>query len=134
MSLCYESLSTDWKFPFVKSNNTKNGRIRTLAVAGLALVAFTAPGFAQQSPAPSFSPTPNASPAPVPKFKSYDTMSAQERSDWISEKLAVVKTGLKLTPEQEALWPAAETGAKAAIKALDAIAASHIGAPPSSPW
>ena len=45
-------------------------------------------------------------------------MSPEERTAFLDTKLAAIKTGLKLTSDQEKLWPAVETAARDNMKTM----------------
>ena len=84
----------------------------TAAALGAGLIAATA--FAQQ-------PTPPANP---PATNSKPAISAEDRAALIDARIAAIKAGLKLTAEQEKLWPPVETAARDMAKqAQDARAA-----------
>jgi hypothetical protein len=72
----------------------------TLAALGAGLVAATA--LAQQPANPPNPPAANTRPQ----------ISAEDRAAMIDARIAGIKAGLKLTPDQEKLWPPVEAAAR----------------------
>ena len=85
----------------------------TAAALGAGLFAVTA--LAQQSATPANPPAANARPA----------ISAEDRAALIDARLAGIKAGLKLTPDQEKLWPPVETAARDMAKQMQETRAAR---------
>ncbi len=84
----------------------------TAAALGAGLIAATA--LAQQGAPPASPPATNSRPA----------ISAEDRAALTDARIAAIKAGLKLTAEQEKLWPPVEAAARDMAKqAQDARAA-----------
>ena len=71
-----------------------------VAIAGASIA------FAQQQPSPPAA-QPGAS-APAPEARQHWRPSEQDRDALTDARIAAIKAGLKLTPEQEKNWPAVE--------------------------
>lgn len=52
-------------------------------------------------------------------FQFRDSMNAQDRSAFVDARIAAVKAGLRLTPDQEKNWPAVETAVRDLVKIRD---------------
>ena len=93
----------------------------TIAALGAGLIAAHA--LAQQPATP-----------PNPPSQQRPTLSAEDRAALIDAHLAAIKAGLKLTPEQEKLWPPVEVAARDMAKqAQDARATRRAGNPNEDP-
>lgn len=71
---------------------------------------------AQQGNAPRVEDRAGPSPARMGR------MSAEDRAAFFDARLAAIKAGLKLTPDQEKLWPPVEDAARGAAKKMTALA------------
>lgn len=76
--------------------------------------ALAAAGAAMAQPAGSGGPGGNGGPG---RHHGQMMMSDSDRSALLDARIAAIKTGLKLTPEQEKLWPGVETALRDAAKA-----------------
>jgi zinc resistance-associated protein len=78
--------------------------------AALAMIAVVGSGVALAAFSGRADPT-NV-PAPIEKH----AFSPADRAAFLDARIAALRAGLKLTPEQEKLWPAVETAVRAAAK------------------
>ncbi|MFG1480859.1 Spy/CpxP family protein refolding chaperone [Xanthobacter sp. V4C-4] len=93
--------------------------IPALALAATLGAAFAAPALAQ----PALPPPPPAPPHAAP-------YSPEDAAAILDARLAALKTVLKLTPEQEKLWPPVETAIRDAVKGAIARREARLAAPP----
>ena len=108
---------------------------RFLAISVVALIAAASlggPAFAQ----PANPPPASADGAPPPPQQSAaprrPVLSPEDRAIFFDAHLAAVKTALKLTPDQEKLWPAAETAVRDAFAKRAELRQRMTGQPPAS--
>ncbi|MBV9064922.1 MAG: Spy/CpxP family protein refolding chaperone [Methylobacteriaceae bacterium] len=106
--------------------------IVVLLTGGLGMGALAASAIAQTPsapPAPSNPPTPSQAQAPehaspafdMPGERMFERMSRfspEDRAAFFDARLAAIHAGLRLTPEQEKLWPAVEGAARDAMKSM----------------
>ena len=52
-------------------------------------------------------------------FQFRDSMNSQDRAAFLDARIAAVRAGLKLTPDQEKNWPAVETAVRDLVKIRD---------------
>jgi hypothetical protein len=104
--------------------------IVVLLTSGLGVGALAASAIAQTPsapPAPSNEPTASQAQAPgqaspafdMPGERMFERMSRfspEDRAAFFDARLAAIHAGLRLTPEQEKLWPAVEGAARDAMK------------------
>ncbi|MBN9061657.1 MAG: hypothetical protein BGP06_02200 [Rhizobiales bacterium 65-9] len=96
----------------------------SLALSACLLAASTALAFAQQPPAPAApppGPPPHAAPPPPgdrrpppPRFSAEDAAAFSEART--EARIAALKAGLRMTPDQDKLWPAFESALRAQAK------------------
>ena len=108
---------------------------RVLAISVVALIAAASLGgatFAQ----PANPPPASADGAPPPPQQSAaprrPVLSPEDRAIFFDAHLAAVKTALKLTPDQEKLWPAAETAVRDAFAKRSETRQRMTGQPPAN--
>lgn len=100
-----------------------------LVTGGLGVGAFAATAIAQTPPAPAAPPAPQQAqsaeqaspPFEVPGDRMFERMSRfspEDRAAFFDARLAAIHAGLRLTPDQEKLWPALEGATRDAMKTL----------------
>jgi zinc resistance-associated protein len=100
-----------------------------LVAGGLGAGTLAATAIAQTPPAPSTPPTAGQSQAaeqpPAPfdisgdrMFERMSRFSPEDRAAFFDARLAAIHAGLRLTPDQEKLWPALEGAARDAMKTM----------------
>jgi zinc resistance-associated protein len=100
------------------------------AVAALAVIG-TASVWAQQLPAPG--PTPAAQPGPGPAA-GHPEMTPEDQRAFLDARIAALKAGLELSPDQEKSWPAFEQAIRAFAKLrADRREAMRTATPPANP-
>lgn len=82
-----------------------------LALAGMGSVASTAVRAQMPNPAPPVAAPPAPGVAPSPSTAP-PRLSSEDRAALIDARLAGIKAGLRLTPQQEALWPPVEQASR----------------------
>jgi zinc resistance-associated protein len=106
--------------------------IVVLLTGGLGMGALAASAIAQTPSAPPDSSNPStASQAQAPEhaspafdmpgdrmFERMSRFSPEDRAAFFDARLAAIHAGLRLTPEQEKLWPAVEGAARDAMKSM----------------
>jgi hypothetical protein len=100
-----------------------------LVTGGLGVAALAATAIAQTSPAPPAPPAasqPQAAeqaspPFDIPGGRMFERMSRfspEDRAAFFDARVAAIHAGLRLTPDQERLWPALEGAARDAMKTM----------------
>ena len=116
----------------------KNSRAITASFALMLAAATAASVLPASAQAPAPQPPVAGQPAPPPdgprsererrgpddfgwggrRFGHMERMSPADRAAFLDARIAGTKAGLKLTPEQDKLWPAAEAAARDAAKTM----------------
>lgn len=104
------------------------------AATALTLIS-TVSVWAQQRPAPGPAPGPTAQPGPGPGAEHpRPEMTPEDRRAFLDARIAALKAGLELSPDQEKLWPAFEQAIRAFAKLrADRREAMRTATPPADP-
>ncbi len=87
--------------------------VLTAALGSTALIAVHA--IAQQGPGPRFDHRQGPRPGSPPR------MSPEDRAAFLDAHIAAMRAGLKLTPQQDAMWPAVEQAARDGMTRMQAM-------------
>jgi len=86
---------------------------------------------AQQRPAPG--PGPAAQPGPGPGAEHHE-LTPEDRRAFLDARIAALRAGLELSPDQEKMWPAFEQAIRSFAKLrADRIEAMRTATPPADP-